>query len=134
MGRNTKGVRGIKLNAADTVISMDIVSKNEDANLLTIMDNGLGKKTSTKEFRGQGRGGQGIKVAKITQKTGKVAFAQVIPTKSTEIIITSQKGQVVKLELSSIPKLSRNTQGVILMRFSDQNDHVASATCIEKES
>ncbi len=133
MGRNTRGVRGIKLAPEDKVISMDIVSKNEKAELLTIMDNGLGKKTATNAFRGQDRGGQGIKVAKITQKTGKVAFAQVIPPRSIEIIITSQKGQVVKLELASIPKFSRNTQGVILMRFSDSNDHVASATCIKKE-
>lgn len=133
MGRNTRGVRGIKLAENDQVISMDIVSRQDTADLLTIMDNGLGKKTSTKAFRGQGRGGQGVKVAKITLKTGKVVFAQVIPAGSNEIIITSKMGQVVKLELSSIPKLSRNTQGVILMRFGGQKDHVASATCIEKE-
>ncbi|MCL4353171.1 DNA gyrase subunit A [Patescibacteria group bacterium] len=133
MGRSTTGVRGIKLREKDIVIGMDVVDKNAKPDLLTIMDNGLGKKTSTSEFRGQGRGGQGIKVAKITPKTGRAAFVQVVPEKATQIIITSQKGQVVKLELSSIPQLSRNTQGVILMRFSNPNDHVASASCIEKE-
>lgn len=132
-GRNTIGVRGIKLEENDAVIGMDIVSKEADTNLLTITENGLGKKTPTKLFRGQKRGGKGVKVAKITSKTGKVVLAQVIPPNSEEIIITSKKGQVVKLKISSIPKLSRDTQGVILMRFSNPNDHVASATFVEKD-
>jgi DNA gyrase subunit A len=133
MGRNTMGVRGIKLVDDDMVISMDVLSLKSDLDLLTIMENGLGKKTPAKLFRGQGRGGQGIKVAKVTDRTGKVAFAQVLPVNGKEVIITSQKGQVVKLETDSIPKLSRDTQGVILMRFSNKNDHVAAATCVENE-
>lgn len=131
MGRNTMGVRGIRIGEADKVIGMDIISATEKRDLLTIMENGLGKKTATSLFRGQGRGGQGVKVAKVTAKTGKVAFAQVIPQNCEEVIITSHKGQVVKLGISSMPRLSRNTQGVILMRFSNSLDRVASATCIE---
>lgn len=131
MGRNTMGVRGIKIGEADKVIGMDIIAATEKRDLLTIMENGLGKKTATSLFRGQGRGGQGVKVAKVTTKTGKVAFAQVIPPNCEEVIITSHKGQVVKLGISSMPRLSRNTQGVILMRFSNSADRVASATCIE---
>lgn len=131
MGRNTMGVRGIKIGEADKVIGMDIIAATEKRDLLTIMENGLGKKTATSLFRGQGRGGQGVKVAKVTAKTGKVAFAQVIPPNCEEVIITSHKGQVVKLGISSMPRLSRNTQGVILMRFSNSADRVASATCIE---
>ncbi|MBI2031804.1 MAG: DNA gyrase subunit A [Candidatus Levybacteria bacterium] len=132
-GRNTMGVRGVKLDGDDVVIGMDIVSQKGDADLFTIMENGLGKKTSCKLFRGQKRGGKGVKVAKVTPKTGKVVLAQVIPPNSEEIIITSKKGQVVKLEISSIPRLSRDTQGVILMRFSNPNDHVASTTFVEKD-
>ncbi len=131
MGRNTMGVRGIRIGEADKVIGMDIITATEKRDLLTIMENGLGKKTATSLFRGQGRGGQGVKVAKVTAKTGKVAFAQVIPPNCEEVIITSHKGQVVKLGISSMPRLSRNTQGVILMRFSNSADRVASATCIE---
>ena len=131
MGRNTMGVRGIRIGEADKVIGMDIIAATEKRDLLTIMENGLGKKTATSLFRGQGRGGQGVKVAKVTAKTGKVAFAQVIPPNCDEVIITSHKGQVVKLGISSMPRLSRNTQGVILMRFSNSADRVASATCIE---
>lgn len=136
LGRNTHGVRGIALTKDDIVISMDVISKNtppKTGELLTIMENGLGKRTGVWEFRKQSRGGQGVIVAKVTPKTGKVAFAQVIPTKCKELIITSKRGQVVKLSMVQIPTHSRNTQGVILMRFSNSNDSVTSATCIEEE-
>jgi DNA gyrase subunit A len=132
MGRATTGVRGIKIVGDDVVISMDVIAKGDKPDLLTIMENGLGKKTNVDLFRGQSRAGQGIKVAKISDKTGKVVVSQVIPEKAEEVIITSTKGQVVRLAIASIPRLSRDTQGVILMRFSDKNDKVASATCIEK--
>lgn len=132
MGRATTGVRGIKLIGNDEVIGMDVIAKGNKPDLLTIMENGLGKKTNVDLFRGQSRAGQGIKVAKVSDKTGKVAVAQVIPADTEEVIITSKKSQVVKLEISSVPKLSRDTQGVILMRFSDKSDRVASATCVGK--
>lgn len=134
IGRSAQGVRGIKIASTDTVIGMDIIGKNEKLDLLTIMENGLGKKTSVDLFRGQSRGGQGVKVAKVTDKTGKVAFSQVIPPTEKEVIITSKRGQIVKLAIASIPRLSRDTQGVILMRFSNASDKVASATTIEEES
>ena len=95
------------------------------------MQNGYGKKTPVAQFPKQGRGGQGVKVAQITSKTGKIASTQVIPAKTNELIITSQKGQIVKIDIASIPSLSRTTQGVILMRFSKSADLVASATCLE---
>ncbi|RJQ36557.1 DNA gyrase subunit A [Candidatus Microgenomates bacterium] len=133
LGRNTMGVRGIKLSGDDEVISMDVISKDDNPNLLIVMEKGLGKKTPVSQFHKQSRGGQGVKVANVNAKTGKVAFAQVIPEGCKEIIVTSKRGQIVKLEISSIPKLSRATQGVILMRFSNASDIVTSATCIEEE-
>lgn len=132
LGRATMGVRGIKIDSKDEVISMDVIAKGDKADLFAIMENGLGKKTPVEQFPLQGRGGQGVKVARVTDRTGSVVTAQIIPPGSDEVIITSKKGQVVKLEISSIPKLSRDTQGVILMRFSNTNDSVAAATCIEK--
>lgn len=132
LGRATMGVRGIKIDKTDEVIGMAVINKADKSELFAIMENGLGKKTIVDQFPLQGRGGQGVKVAKVTPKTGQVAVAQVIPQGSEEIIITSTKGQVVKLLISQIPKLSRDTQGVILMRFSGNSDKVASATCIDK--
>ena len=131
MGRNTRGVRGIRLIGEDEVVGMDIITKGDKPDLLTIMDKGLGKKTSADQFNKQSRGGQGVKVAQVSPKTGKVAASQIIPMGCNEVIITSEKGLVVKLSLGSIPRLSRATQGVILMRFSNPNDSVASITCIE---
>jgi DNA gyrase subunit A len=134
MGRATQGVRGILIGNTDQVISMDIIAKTDKtAELFTIMANGLGKKTLASEFRGAHRGGQGVKVANVSEKTGQVAFSQVVPFSAKSVILTSKKGQVVQLELSSVPKLSRATQGVILMRFSKTGDHIASATCIEEK-
>ncbi|HSA84158.1 MAG TPA: DNA gyrase subunit A [Patescibacteria group bacterium] len=133
LGRATMGVRGIKIDAKDQVIGMAVITKNDKSELLAIMENGLGKKTPVDQFPLQGRGGQGVKVAKVTDKTGQVVVAQVVPANAEEVIITSTKGQVVRLPIVQIPKLSRDTQGVILMRFNKDTDKVASATCIEKQ-
>jgi DNA gyrase subunit A len=132
MGRGTIGVRGIKLAPGDVVISMDVMNAKDNPELLTIMENGLGKKTVVTQFPKQQRGGQGVKVAKVTDKTGDVAVSQVIPQGAEEMIITSKRGQIVKLDLNAVPRLHRDTQGVILMRFSNSSDRVAAATCIEK--
>lgn len=131
LGRATRGVRGIKLSGDDLVVGMDVVKKGEIPELLTILENGYGKKTIVKEFNAQSRGGMGVKIAEVTKKTGKVASSQVIPENCKEVIITSHKGLVVKLDINSIPKLSRATQGVILMRFGKAGDGVAAITCVE---
>lgn len=133
-GRSSMGVKGIKLGQGDEVIGTDVVARGDkSASLFVIAENGLGKKTKVEEVKNQHRGGQGIRIANITPKTGKIVYATVLPPKAQELIITSQKGQVVKLEIKSVPKLSRNAQGVILMRFSKANDKVAAATYIEEE-
>ncbi len=131
MGRNTQGVRGIRLMGDDEVVGMDIIAKNDKPDLLTITEKGMGKKTSAVLFKKQSRGGQGVKVAQISGKTGKIAASQIVPKDFSEIIITSRRGLVVKLPIDQIPRLSRATQGVILMRFSNPSDTVASITCIE---
>lgn len=130
MGRATTGVRGMRLKKDDEVISADVISTGTKADLLVIMENGLGKKTLIQSFSKQGRGGQGVKVAKVSAKTGKVVLCQMIPQTCLALIITSLKGQVVKLAISDIPRRSRATQGVILMRFSDKNDRIAAAACV----
>ena len=129
--RDTMGVRGILTQSGDYVVSMEIIDKERAQNdFLAIMEKGIGKKTPFSGFPKQHRGGQGVKVAEITKKTGKVASAQMIPTDCQNLVLTSNKGQVVKLPIASVPRLSRATQGVILMRFSDPNDSVAAATCL----
>jgi DNA gyrase subunit A len=132
-GRSSMGVRGIKLVGSDMVVAADVLEKNSNKNLLVITENGIGKKTHVSEFRNQNRGGQGIRVANITEKTGAIVFSTVISDTAKEVIITSLKGVIVKLDLTSIPLLSRNAQGVILMRFKNASDKVATATAVEAE-
>lgn len=133
-GRSSQGVRGIKIGADDEVVSMDIVNNGDrDAELLVIAENGLGKRTIVSAVRNQNRGGQGVKIQNLSPKTGDLVFSSVIPDKSTEVIITSKKGQVVRIPLKSVPVQSRNAQGVILMRFTDKTETVGSAALVTEE-
>ena len=135
MGRAASGVKGIRLKKGDEIIGMEII-KNQNAKikmqnyLLIVMDNGYGKKTDIKEYRLQGRGGSGIKTAKITPKTGVIISAKILTDQGEEdLIVISKKGQVIRTPISTVPKISRATQGVRTMRL-DEGDKVASATCI----
>lgn len=132
-GRSSMGVRGIKRIGDDRVVSMDVIGKEAKYKKIVIIGEfGLGKRTNVEEVRNQKRGGQGVRIANVTVKSGKIVFSEVLSDSCQEIIITSKKGQVVKIPIKSIPILSRNAQGVILMRFSHPQDRVASATCIEE--
>lgn len=129
--RDTMGVRGILMKPTDFLVGMEVINKDNQKNdFLAIMENGIGKKTAISGFPRQHRGGQGVKVAVITAKTGKVTCAQMISTDCQNLVLTSSKGQVVKVPITSVPRLSRATSGVILMRFSHKGDSIAGATCI----
>lgn len=129
--RDTMGVRGILIKNGDYLVSMDIISKEyKSLDFLTIMERGIGKKTRVSDFPKQRRGGQGMKVAEVKDKTGKVVVSQLVTPETTSVILTSINGQVVKLPIDSIPRLGRATSGVILMRFSNKNDAIAAATCL----
>ncbi|MBP9802841.1 MAG: DNA gyrase subunit A [Candidatus Pacebacteria bacterium] len=129
MGRTAGGVRGIKLDKNDEVISVDVIRKElgDKGFFLTMSANGLGKKTSLSEYKVQNRGGSGIKTAKITPKTGKLIVAKVINDEE-ELIAMSKKGQVIRTALKDIPDLGRQTQGVTIMRLRG-GDGIASLTC-----
>ncbi len=129
MGRTASGVRGIKLNKDDFVIGVDNISKGEvDLSLLTLGSNGLGKKTNIKEYKTQKRGGSGIKTAKVNKKTGNLIVAKLVGDEN-EIIAVSQKGQVIRVDLESIPSSGRQTQGVTVMKLR-AGDSIASITCL----
>lgn len=132
--RDTMGVRGILLSKGDSLVSMEIINvTNKGADFLTVMEKGIGKKTPLSGFPKQRRGGQGMKVAQVKDKTGKVAVSQMISPDCDSVILTSTKGQIVKLPVSSVPLLGRATSGVILMRFADKSDTIAAATCFSSK-
>lgn len=131
--RDTMGVRGILLKGTDFVVSVDVINdETKKADFLTIMEKGIGKKTAIRDFPRQRRGGQGVKVAEVKDRTGKVVVSQIVPAGTDSVILTSMKGQVVKLPIASVPRLGRATSGVILMRFADKTDTIAAATCLTK--
>jgi len=119
MGRSAGGVRGIKLKKDDKVVGMEVVFKNQKGNqLLIITENGYGKRTDLKEYKVQNRGGSGIKTANVTAKTGKLIGASIINVDEIEedLIITSEKGQIIRIPLKGVSTLGRATQGVRVMK------------------
>ena len=116
MGRNARGVRGIKLAKEQKVISL-IVAKPEGA-ILTATENGYGKRTDIEDYRQTGRGGQGVISIQVTERNGKVVGAiHVIP--GEEVMLISDKGTLVRTRVDEISVVGRNTQGVRLINLSE---------------
>ncbi|MGC9602780.1 MAG: DNA gyrase subunit A [Minisyncoccia bacterium] len=134
MGRAAGGVRGMKLRSGDWVVGADVVKKGaQNLEVLVVSKNGYGKTTPIKEYKTQKRGGSGIKTVKVTPKTGPLIAARVISKEEgvgeDEIVIISQKGQVIRTALTEIPSLSRGTQGVRVMKLRT-GDAIASFVCL----
>jgi len=134
MGRGAAGVRAMRLIDGDEVVGMDIIKSQKSkvksqSYLLVITENGYGKRTKIREFRLQKRGGSGIKAARITEKTGRIVFSKVVGDEERDLIVISQKGQVIRTSLGSISVIGRAASGVRVMRL-DKGDKVASAICL----
>jgi len=129
MGRTASGVRAIKLKGADHVSSLDIVPKDQkDARLLSVMANGYGKQTKLSEYKTQNRGGSGIKVAKITGKTGPLMSAHLV-SDEIELFALSEKGQIIRTSLESVRLAGRATQGVRVMNL-NSGDKLIGVICL----
>ncbi len=124
MSRNTHGVIGIRLRKGDYVVGMDKIKKDEESTVLTVSENGFGKRTITEEYRIQSRGGQGVINIKVTEKIGRVVGIKVVKP-DQEILLITNEGIVIRTDVSDISVVGRNAQGVILMKTKD-NDKVAS--------
>jgi DNA gyrase subunit A len=132
MGRTAGGVRGIKLKKDDKVVGMDVVIAKQKGNqLMVITENGYGKRTDLKAYKIQKRGGSGIKTANITNKTGKLAGANIVNLDDLEgdLILTSAKGQIIRIPLKSVSSLGRATQGVRVMK-PQSGDKVSASTVL----
>jgi len=143
-GRDTQGVKGIALKSGDKVItSIAFPAKLKQPkdkrrkffhDILIVTKKGLGKRTRVDEYPCQRRGGQGVKVANLTDKSGKISAALEVTHQTEQIIITTKKAQIIKLPFKNIPTLGRDTQGVILLRFAKKGDTVAAVTATLKPS
>lgn len=127
MGRNARGVIGIKLKGDDTVIGMDNIRDN--CEVLTVTENGFGKRTATSEYRTQTRGGIGLINVKVTEKTGFVIGIKVVDD-NQEFMLISTEGIVIRSNIEEVSVIGRNTQGVKMMNM-DNNDKVAALAAFE---
>ena len=127
IGRVAQGVIGIRLDEGDEVIGMESVIAGGKATLLAITENGFGKRTELDEYRVQIRGGKGVITYKITPKTGKLVGARVA-TEEDDVMLITDTGTIIRLEVKDISVLGRSTQGVTLMRTNDGGKVVSIET------
>ncbi len=130
VGRDSQGVRSIKLSSGDFVVDMAIV--HENSTIITISENGFGKRTPVDEFRLQQRGGSGVKAGIFTEKTGKlVALKQI--EEDCDLLLIADNGVIIRTHVDSISQFSRVSQGVKIMKL--KNDaKITSVALTEKDN
>ncbi len=130
MGRAAVGVRGIDLEEGDAVVGMEIL--HPEGTLLTVTENGFGKRTAIGEYRVQSRGGKGVITLKVTEKTGAIVGVTQV-SETDEVMLVTDTGKIIRLAAGELRVIGRNTQGVRLIGL-QENEHVASlARLAEKE-
>jgi len=128
MGRVTRGVIGIRLGKDDKVVSMAVVG--EEGNLLTITENGYGKRSPIQTYRKTHRGSKGVRTIITNERNGKVIYVKEV-TEDDEIMVTSKEGMMVRIPVKGIRIQGRNTMGVRIMRLNDGDKVVSVAKIIE---
>ncbi len=131
MGRSAAGVRGIRLDQGDQVVGMEAFAPETKKTLLTVCENGYGKRTELNEYRGQHRGGGGVITIKATDRNGAVLGVKLV-TDDDDLMVMTEKGMTIRLRCKDIKTISRNTQGVRLVRL-EESDKVARVAPIAVE-
>ena len=132
VGRSARGVRGISLVKGDEVIGMQTLEPDAKATILTVTENGFGKRSSSDHYRTQGRAGKGVISVKTTERNGNaVSFLQV--SEDDEIMIMTAEGKVLRCPITNVREIGRNTQGVKLMGTQD-NDRVVGVAKLAESS
>lgn len=129
-GRVSQGVKGMSLEEGEEVIGMEII--DEKSEILTVTSRGYGKRSAAEEYRSQSRGGKGILAMKLTEKTGEIMGILPVTDKDDLMIITD-KGQVIRTKISGISLLGRNTQGVRLINVKPDEKVVAVEKIAESD-
>lgn len=131
MGRNTSGVRGMKLSKNDELVDMVVIKNTHEATVLAISEKGFGKRSLVDDYREQSRGGKGVITMKITPKTGDLIALKEVSDKDDLMIIT-ELGKVIRMQCKGIRTMGRNTQGVRIMRL-DEEGKIAAITRVVNE-
>lgn len=132
VGRSAQGVIGMRLDDDDAIIGMESIISGSKATLLAITENGFGKRTELEEYRVQNRGGKGVITYKVTPKTGNIVGIR-IANKEEDVMLITDKGTIIRLNVEEISVLGRATQGVTLMRTND-GGKVVSIEIISQEN
>ncbi len=127
-GRTSMGVKSIRLDKGEVVVDMAIVK--EECEVLTITENGYGKRTDLEEYRVQGRAGSGIKVGVLNDKTGNVVNLKLVNPLTDDVMIIADNGIIIRVKADEISKIGRNTQGVKVMKMKDDKAKVVAFTIV----
>ncbi len=130
MGRSAYGVRGMQLREGDEVVAMQVVSP--DATLLTVCENGYGKRTDVSEYRRQTRGGIGLKNVQTSDRNGLVVGIACV-TDRDELLLVTEQGQIIRMKAGDLRPIGRDTQGVRLMDLAEGDRLVSMATLTEPD-
>lgn len=125
MGRVSRGVIGIKLRGEDQVVDMVVATEEENADLLTVCENGYGKRTNLDQYRVQSRGGLGLIDIKVTDRNGPVVALKAVRPGDDLMMITAQ-GMIIRTGLDEVRPIGRNTQGVRLISLKESDKLVAA--------
>jgi DNA gyrase subunit A len=132
MGRTAYGVRGISLREGDSVVAMEVVLPGEGGTVMTVCENGYGKRTDLDEYRVQSRGGVGIISIHTTSRNGRVAGVAYVRGED-ELMLITQLGKVLRMPTSGIRAIGRATQGVRLIEIESEDRVVSVARLAERE-
>ena len=130
MGRDTQGVRAMSLNEGDYLVDMLVVKP--DCQILTITSNGYGKRSSVEDYRLQGRAGKGIKAGVFNEKTGYLVNLKIV-NEDEDIMVISANGTIIRMHVSDISMIGRNTQGVRIMKLKDSTIATVAVAPREEE-
>ena len=135
MGRSTAGVKGMSFREGDRLLSADVLKADrpEDSTdaVFVVTEGGYAKRTLVREYRIQGRGGLGIKVAKLNDDRGELAGA-ILAREDDEVLVVLASGKVVRSAVAEVPAKGRDTMGVVFARFADEDRIIALAKNIER--
>ena len=118
MGRDTQGVRSMKLNSGDYVVDMTVIKEN--CEVITMTENGYGKRSDLDDYRLQTRSGKGVKAGIFNEKTGKLVNLKLVSSEE-DIMIIANNGTIIRVAASDISKIGRDTQGVRIMKLEDSS-------------
>lgn len=131
MGRATSGVTGMRFRTKDELLTMDVV--RPDADLFVVTEGGFAKRTALSEYRVQGRGGLGIKVANLVEARGDLVGA-LVTEEDSEVLVIMAGGKIVRSRVDEVSRTGRNTQGVIFSRADEGDGVIAITLNVDNES